>query len=285
MKQYHDALRLILANGTQHHDRTGVGTTSLFGEVQMSFDLTKTFPILTTKRVGFRWVAEELFWFLSGDTNNATLIEKGITIWNEWSTAEKTAAFGREENDLGPIYGYTWRNFGGDYPQKNGYDQIERLYRELETKPNSRRHLITGWDPREADKVSLPPCHTLFQFKVEDTDGEQYLSCKLYQRSADFFLGVPFNISSYALLTCMIAHTMGMKPGRFIHTFGDAHIYSNHYEQVNQLLSRTPGELPTLEFVNAEDLKGLDGLLNFKYENLQLNGYNPQAKISAPVAV
>ena len=230
-------------------------------------------------------VAEELFWFLSGDTNNATLKEKNITIWDDWATAEQTTRFGREENDLGPIYGYTWRSFGGDYPEKNGYDQIQRLYRELENKPNSRRHIVSGWDPAEADNVALPPCHTLFQFKVDVINGEQHLSCKLYQRSADFFLGVPFNISSYALLTCMIAHTMGMKPRKFIHTFGDAHIYNDHVDQVEEQLSRTPGELPTLQFIGAEDFKGFDGLMKFRKENIELINYNHQGKISAPVSV
>jgi thymidylate synthase len=285
MKQYQEALQQILEHGVKHEDRTKVGTISLFGEVQMTFDISEKFPILTTKRIPFRWVAEELFWFLSGSTDNADLKARGVDIWDEWATPEQTARFGRQENDLGPIYGYTWRSFGGDYPERNGYDQIARLYRELENKPNSRRHLVSGWDPAEADNVALPPCHTLFQFKVDVIDGEQHLSCKLYQRSADFFLGVPFNITSYALLTYLVAHTMGMKPRKFIHTFGDAHIYLNHMEQVKELLSRTPGELPTLELVNAEHLKGMDGLLNFTMDNLKLQGYNPQAKIEAPVAV
>ncbi len=287
MKQYHDALKQILADGVGHDDRTKVGTISLFGEVQMSFDLSHSFPILTTKKVPLRWIFVELMWFLQGKTDNQSLLEEGVTIWNEWATAEQTARFGREEGDLGPIYGYTWRSFGGDYPEKNGFDQIARLMNDLANNPNSRRHITSGWDPKEADNVAIPPCHTLFQFKVEQIDGEQHLSCKLYQRSADFFLGVPFNISSYALLTCMIAHVMGMKPRKFIHTFGDAHIYSNHIEAVDELLSRTPRALPTLEFVNADHLigKGLDGLLGFKWENIQLNGYDPYGKIEAPVAV
>lgn len=287
MKQYHEALKQIKRDSIVHDDRTKVGTISLFGEVQMSFDLSANFPILTTKKVPLRWIFVELMWFLQGKTDNQSLLEEGVTIWNEWATAEQTARFGREEGDLGPIYGYTWRSFGGDYPEKNGLDQIARLMNDLANNPNSRRHIISGWDPKEADNVALPPCHTLFQFKVDQIDGEQHLSCKLYQRSADFFLGVPFNISSYALLTCMIAHVMNMKPRKFIHTFGDAHIYSNHMEAVDELLSRTPRALPTLEFVNADHLigKGLDGLLGFKWENIQLNGYDPYGKIEAPVAV
>lgn len=286
MKQYQNALEEILKNGIKHEDRTGVGTISYFGGGRMIYDLNKGFPIITTKKVPFRWVAEELFWFLSGSTDNADLsgIRK-VDIWDEWSTAEQTAKFGREKDDLGPVYGYLWRSFGGDYPIKNGVDQIARLIRDLQEKPFSRRHLVTGWDPQVADDVVLPPCHTLFQFKVDHIDGENHLSCQLYQRSADFFLGVPFNISSYALLLTLVAHVVDMKPRFFIHTFGDAHIYLNHQAQVDELLSRTPGELPTLELVDADGLKGLDGLLSFKYGNLKLNNYNPQEKISAPVAV
>lgn len=287
MKQFHDALSKIRAEGVKHEDRTGVGTTSLFGEVQMSFDLSQSFPILTTKKVPLRWIFVELMWFLQGRTDDQWLEERKVDIWKEWATPEQTARFGREEGDLGPIYGYTWRNFGGDYPEKNGFDQIARLMNDLEKSPNSRRHIVSGWDPAEADNVALPPCHTLFQFKVDQIDGEKHLSCKLYQRSADFFLGVPFNISSYALLTCMVAHVMGMKPRKFIHTFGDAHIYSNHTAAVDEILSREPRELPTLEFVNADHLvgKGLEGLLGFEWENIKLNNYDPYPKIEAAVAV
>lgn len=285
MKQYQSALQEILDNGIKHDDRTGVGTISYFGGGRMTFDLSEKFPILTTKRVPFRWVAEELFWFLSGSTNNFELRDQGVDIWDEWSTPEQTARFGRKEGDLGPVYGYLWRSFGGDYPEKNGVDQIARLIKDLQEKPYSRRHLVTGWDPKTADTVALPPCHTLFQFKVDNIDGEQYLSCQLYQRSADFFLGVPFNITSYALLTVLVAHAVNMKPRKFIHTFGDAHIYLNHLGQVNELLSREPLELPTLQLVNAENLRGLDGLLNFKYENLKLNNYENHGKITAPVAI
>ena len=281
VKQYHDLLRHVLDNGLRHEDRTGVGTISTFG-YQTRFDLREGFPIVTTKRVPFRWVAEELFWFLSGSTSEQELNERGVDIWAEWATEEQTARFNREKGDLGPVYGYLWRSFGGDYPQVNGIDQIARLIREIEANPNSRRLLVSGWDPRVCDDVALPPCHTLFQFKVENG---KTLHCQLYQRSADAFLGVPFNISSYALLTHLVAHVCGLEVGDFIHTFGDLHIYSNHLDQVNELLSREPLELPKLAFVNTEDLKGLDGILNFKFENLDLQNYQSHGKISAPVAV
>jgi thymidylate synthase len=281
VKQYHELLRYILDKGIRHEDRTGVGTISTFG-YQTRFDLRAGFPIVTTKRVPFRWVAEELFWFLSGSTDEADLRVRGVDIWKEWATAEQTLRFGRVEGDLGPVYGYLWRSFGGDYPQTNGVDQIARLIKEIETNPNSRRLLVTGWNPETCDDVALPPCHTLFQFKIDEG---RTLHCQLYQRSADAFLGVPFNISSYALLTHLVAHVCGLEPGEFIHTFGDLHIYSNHLEQVEELLSREPLELPTLEIVYADRLKGLSGLLDFKYENLNLVGYQSHGKIAAPVAV
>ena len=281
MFQYHELLRHILDRGTRHEDRTGVGTISTFG-YQTRFDLREGFPIVTTKRVPFRWVAEELFWFLSGSTNEADLRARGVDIWEEWATEEQTARFARHTGDLGPVYGYLWRSFGGDYPEMNGVDQIARLIREIETNPNSRRLIVTGWNPETCDEVALPPCHTLFQFKVEN---EKTLHCQLYQRSADAFLGVPFNISSYALLTHLVAHVCGLDVGEFIHTFGDLHIYSNHLDQVDELLSREPLALPKLEFVNANALEGLEGLLNFKYENLNLAGYQSHGKIAAPVAV
>ena len=281
MKQYHDLLKHILDSGVRHEDRTGTGTISVFG-YQTRFDLREGFPIVTTKRVPFRWVAEELFWFLSGSTDERDLHARGVDIWQEWATAEQTTRFGREEGDLGPVYGYLWRSFGGDYPQMNGVDQISRLVKEIETNPNSRRLIVTGWNPETCDDVALPPCHTLFQFKVENG---KTLNCQLYQRSADAFLGVPFNISSYALLTHLVAHVCGLEAGDFIHTFGDLHIYSNHVEQVDELLSRDTMPLPKLEFVNAGGLKSLDGLLNFKFEDLKLNNYQSWGKIAAPVAV
>ncbi|HQX54409.1 MAG TPA: thymidylate synthase [Pyrinomonadaceae bacterium] len=281
MKQYHDLLKHILDNGIRHEDRTGIGTISTFG-YQTRFDLRSGFPIVTTKRVPFRWIAEELFWFLSGSTDERGLKARGVDIWAEWATAEQTARFGRQTGDLGPVYGYLWRSFGGEYPQFNGVDQIARLIKEIEKNPNSRRLLVSGWDPRVCDDVALPPCHTLFQFKVENGTT---LHCQLYQRSADAFLGVPFNISSYALLTHLVAHVCGLEVGDFVHTFGDLHIYSNHFEQVDQLLAREPLELPRLEIFDADGLRGLEGLLNFTYEHLKLDNYRSHGKIAAPVAV
>ena len=282
MKQYHDLLREVLAHGKEHRDRTGVGTISRFGH-QMRFDLRAGFPIVTTKRIPFRWIAEELFWFLSGNTNEADLRAKGVDIWAEWADEEHTHRFRRAAGDLGPVYGYLWRSFGGDYPQRNGVDQIERLLSEIETDPNSRRLIVTGWDPRVSDNVDLPPCHTVFQFKIEQ---ESILHCQLYQRSADAFLGVPFNISSYALLTHLIAHVCGLEVGEFIHTFGDCHIYQNHHQQVEELLAREPLPLPQLEVIDRDkNLRGLKGLLAMSYENLNLVGYQSHAKIAAPEAV
>ncbi len=288
MKQYHDLLNTVLENGKRHEDRTGVGTISHFG-YQTRFNLQDGFPIVTTKSVPFRWVAEELFWFLSGSTDETALRAKGVDIWAEWATKEQTNNFGRKEGDLGPIYGYLWRHFNAEYPvtEKDlGFDQIAWVVNEIQTNPNSRRLLVSAWNPPQAEKEEgspcLPPCHTLFQFKVER---EKILHCQLYQRSADAFLGVPFNISSYALLTHLVAHVCDLEVGEFIHTFGDLHIYSNHLEQVEEILKREPFELPTLEFQNAENLKGLEGLLNFKYENLKLENYQSHGKIAAPVAV
>ena len=281
MKQYQQLLRHILENGSRHEDRTGVGTLSVFG-YQTRYDLRETFPIVTTKRVPFRWIFEELAWFLSGDTNEKNLQARGVDIWAEWADEEHTKKFGREVGDLGPIYGYLWRSFGGDYPEMNGFDQIKDLIEQIEKNPNSRRLIVSGWNPETAVKVDLPPCHTLFQFKVEN---EKILHCQLYQRSADAFLGVPFNISSYALLTAMVAHVCDLQVGEFVHTFGDLLIYVNHLEQVEELLKREPLPLPKLEFVNAENLKSLQGLLDFKYENLNLIGYQSHKKIAAPVAV
>ncbi len=282
MKQYHDLLRSILEHGKEHHDRTGVGTMSCFG-YQTRFDLRDGFPIVTTKKVPFRWVAEELFWFLSGDTNEANLRAKGVDIWAEWADEEHTRHYGRVAGDLGPVYGYLWRSFGGNYPVRDGVDQIARVIREIQRNPNSRRLIVTGWDPRQSEKVDLPPCHTLFQFKVEDGG---ILHCQLYQRSADAFLGVPFNISSYALLIHMVAHTCGLDVGDFIYTLGDYHIYKNHLEQVEQLLSREPLTLPRLQINDKpERPRGLEGLLMMRYEDLELVGYQSHGKIAAAVAI
>lgn len=282
MKQYHDLLRSILVNGNEHRDRTGVGTISHFG-YQTRFDLRQGFPIVTTKKIPFRWVAEELFWFLSGDTSEANLRARGVDIWAEWADEEHTSRFGREPGDLGPVYGYLWRSFGGNYPNRDGVDQIASLIDEIQTKPNSRRLIVTGWDPRQAGNVDLPPCHTLFQFKVEN---ESTLHCQLYQRSADAFLGVPFNISSYALLMHLVAHVCGLQVGEFVYTLGDYHIYQNHLAQVEELLAREPYPLPRLEIRDDGELKrGLEGLLAISYENLKLVGYQSHGKIAAAVAV
>ena len=281
MKQYHDLLRSILTHGKEHRDRTGVGTISHFG-YQTRFDLRAGFPIVTTKRVPFRWVAEELFWFLSGDTNESNLRAKGVDIWAEWADAEHTNRFGREPGDLGPIYGYLWRSFGGSYPKFDGVDQIANLIGEIRNNPNSRRLIVSGWDPRQANQVDLPPCHTLFQFKVESG---RVLHCQLYQRSADAFLGVPFNISSYALLMHLVAHVCNLQVGEFIYTLGDYHIYSNHRDQVQELLSREPLPLPELEIADVGRGQGLEGLLSMRFEHLNLVGYQSHGKIAAPVAV
>ncbi|HVF50028.1 MAG TPA: thymidylate synthase [Pyrinomonadaceae bacterium] len=282
MKQYQELLQSILAHGTRHRDRTGVGTISHFG-FQTRFDLRAGFPIVTTKRVPFRWVAEELFWFLSGDTDEANLRARGVDIWAEWADAAHTSRFGRAPGDLGPIYGYLWRSFGGHYPARDGIDQIARLLENIERNPNSRRLIVTGWSPQDAESVDLPPCHTLFQFKIE---AEKILHCQLYQRSADAFLGVPFNISSYALLTHLIAHVCGLEVGELVYTLGDYHIYLNHLEQVEELLSREPLPLPRLEILDAGgDLRGLEGLLRVRFEHLRLVGYRSHSKIAAPVAV
>lgn len=283
MKQYHNLLKNILVNGIRHDDRTGVGTVSAFG-YQTRFDLRQGFPLVTTKKMPFRWICEELFWFLSGDTNERTLRAKGVDIWAEWATEKECARWGREEGDLGEIYGYLWRSFGGDYPQTNGTDQIARLINEINRNPNSRRLIVTGWNPATCDTVSLPPCHTLFQFKIER---EKILHCQLYQRSADAFLGVPFNIASYALLTHLLAHVCDLEVGEFIYTLGDYHIYTNHRAQVEQLLSREPLALPRLEIIEEADkpLRGLEGLLSIKYDNLKLIGYESHAKIAAEVAI
>jgi thymidylate synthase len=282
MKQYHDLLKSILRHGQEHEDRTGVGTISHFG-YQTRFDLREGFPIVTTKKIPFRWIAEELFWFLSGDTNEANLRAKGVDIWAEWADEEHTRRFERNVGDLGPVYGYLWRSFGGHYPEHDGVDQIARLVGEIKANPNSRRLIVTGWDPREADNVDLPPCHTLFQFKVENGT---VLHCQLYQRSADAFLGVPFNISSYALLLHMVAHVCELTVGNFVYTLGDYHIYKNHLDQVNEIIAREPLPLPTLEIIDStERLRGLQGLLDFRYADLKLNNYQSHGKIAAAVAV
>ena len=280
MRPYLDLLQHILDNGCPRHDRTGTGTVGVFG-YQMRFDLAAGFPLLTTKKVHLRSIIHELLWFLSGETRVEPLQEARVRIWNEWATEEACARFGREAGDLGPIYGHQWRNFGatvtadGSY-KPDGVDQIQRLLDGLRDNPWGRRHLVTGWNPREATQVALPPCHTLFQFHVQDGR----LSCQLYQRSADVFLGVPFNIASYALLTLMIAQVTGLKPGDFVHSFGDAHLYTNHLDQARLQLTRDLRERPTMQ-LNPE----VKDLFDFRYEDFTVVGYDPHPHIKAEVSV
>lgn len=264
MKQYLDLLRHIRANGTMKEDRTGVGTQSVFG-YQMRFDLEAGFPLLTTKKVHLKSIIYELLWFIAGDTNIRYLNDHGVTIWDEWADTQ---------GELGPVYGHQWRSWPA--PDGRTIDQLAQVVEQLKTNPDSRRHIVTAWNPAEIDKMALPPCHALFQFYV--ADGR--LSCQLYQRSADVFLGVPFNIASYALLTMMIAQVCGYKPGEFIHTLGDAHIYRNHFEQVELQLSREPKSLPKME-INPEK----KDIFSFQYEDFNLVGYDPYPTIKAPIAV
>jgi thymidylate synthase len=280
MRQYLDLLKLILENGRDREDRTGTGTRGVFGH-QMRFDLREGFPLVTTKKLHLKSIIHELLWFLRGETHVAPLQAARVRIWNEWATAEQTARFGRNEGDLGPVYGHQWRNFGatrlsdGTYA-KDGVDQIKRLLHDIKERPYSRRLIVTGWNPAEADQVALPPCHTLFQFHVQDGA----LSCQLYQRSADVFLGVPFNIASYALLTMMIAHVTNLEPGDFVHTMGDAHLYKNHLEQAKLQLDRAPKKLPRMR-INPS----LCDLFTFQYEDFTLEGYDPHPHIAAEVSV
>lgn len=264
MKQYQDLLRHIMTDGVVKHDRTGVGTKSVFG-YQMRFDLSEGFPLLTTKKVHLKSIIYELLWFIAGDTNIKYLKDHGVSIWDEWAD---------ENGDLGPVYGHQWRSWPA--PDGRSIDQLSQVVNMIKNNPDSRRMLVTAWNPGEVDKMALPPCHCLFQFYV--ADGK--LSCQLYQRSADTFLGVPFNIASYALLTMMIAHVCGLKPGDFIHTTGDTHIYLNHFDQVREQLSREPRPLPTMR-INPD----VKDLYDFKYEDFTLEGYDPWPAIKAPVAV
>jgi thymidylate synthase len=282
MRQYLDLLSELLEHGAVREDRTGTGTRGLFGR-QLHFDLAAGFPLLTTKKLHLKSILHELLWFLSGDTRVEPLQEKGVRIWNEWATEEQCARFGRSAGDLGPVYGHQWRNFGatrkadGTY-ERDGVDQIANVVELIRTDPWSRRLIVSGWNPQEADQVALPPCHTLFQFHVDATG--KRLSCQLYQRSADIFLGVPFNIASYSLLTMMIAQVCDLQPGTFVHTFGDVHLYSNHIEQAKEQLSRTPGPLPTMT-INPD----VKDLFAFRYEDFELSDYNAAPSIKAPVAV
>jgi thymidylate synthase len=301
MKQYLDLVRHIRDHGVKKEDRTGTGTISIFG-YQMRFDLSEGFPLVTSKKVHLKSILHELLWFIRGDTNIRYLVENGVGIWNDWpfqSWLRKTdqedlfpmysaewkekkkefiqrikddAAFAGEFGDLGPVYGHQWRNF-------EGVDQLAQLVEDIKSNPDSRRLIVSAWNPKDIPvmvKSGLPPCHSLFQFYV--TEGR--LSCQLYQRSADVFLGVPFNIASYAILTLMIAQVTGLEPGDFVHTFGDAHLYSNHMDQVEEQLSRTTYPLPTLK-LNPE----VDNLFDFVYDDFKLLDYQSHGPISAPVAV
>ena len=264
MQQYHDLLRHVLAHGHRNHDRTGTGTISVFG-YQMRFDLNAGFPLLTTKKVHLKSIIHELLWFLQGSTNIAYLKENGVTIWDEWADAE---------GNLGPVYGYQWRNW--PKPDGSHIDQITQVVEMIKNNPDSRRLIVSAWNVADVEKMKLPPCHAFFQFYV--ADGR--LSCQLYQRSADIFLGVTFNIASYALLTMMVAQVCGLKLGDFLHTLGDAHIYLNHLEQVNEQLQRNFRPLPNMR-INPE----VTDIFGFKYDDFTLENYDPHPPIKAPVAV
>ncbi len=270
MQVYHDLLKKILADGVQKHDRTGTGTKSIFG-YQMRFNLAEGFPLMTTKKVHLKSIIYELLWFLKGDTNVKWLNENGVTIWDEWAD---------ENGDLGPVYGKQWRAWKG-YSGET-FDQIAYVVDQIKNNPDNRRMVVSGWNVADLQsliagkKTAPPPCHTMFQFYVANNK----LSCQLYQRSADVFLGVPFNIASYALLTMMIAQVTGRELGDFVHTLGDAHIYNNHFEQVNLQLSRTPKALPTMK-INPE----VKDIFKFRYEDFTLEGYNPDPGIKAPIAI
>ncbi|MGB1121162.1 MAG: thymidylate synthase [Saprospiraceae bacterium] len=264
MKAYLDLLQDILDNGVQRGDRTGTGTISVFGR-QMRFDLNEGFPVTTTKKLHLRSIIHELLWFLQGDTNIQYLKENKVRIWDEWAD---------ENGDLGPVYGKQWRSWAA--PNGETIDQISEVIHSIKNNPNSRRHVVTAWNPADLPDMALSPCHCLFQFYV--ADGK--LSCQLYQRSADTFLGVPFNIASYALLTMMIAQVCDLGLGEFVHTFGDAHLYLNHLEQAKLQLSREPRELPTM-WINPE----VNNIFDFKYEDFKLENYNPHPTIKAPISV
>ncbi len=264
MQQYLDLMRHVLEHGQDKSDRTGTGTRAVFGW-QMRFDLAQGFPALTTKKLHLKSIIHELLWFLQGDTNIAYLKQNGVRIWDEWADAN---------GDLGPVYGKQWRRW--ETPDGRLVDQISQLVHGLKHNPDSRRHIVTAWNPGDVDNMALPPCHCLFQFYV----GGGRLSCQLYQRSADIFLGVPFNIASYALLTLMLAQVCGYQPGEFIHTFGDAHLYANHFDQARLQLTREPRPLPTM-WINPE----VKDIFAFGFTDFRLDGYDPHPHIAAPVAV
>ncbi|VAW82874.1 Thymidylate synthase [hydrothermal vent metagenome] len=264
MKQYLDLMQHVLSNGIRKEDRTGTGTLSVFGH-QMRFDLSQGFPVVTTKKLHLRSIIHELLWFLKGDTNTQYLKNNGVTIWDEWAD---------EKGDLGPVYGYQWRS----WPTADGrhIDQITQVVEQIKNNPDSRRIIVSAWNVGEIEHMALPPCHAFFQFYVADSK----LSCQLYQRSADIFLGVPFNIASYALLTLMVAQVTGLQPGDFVHTLGDAHLYSNHLEQARTQLQREPRSLPTLQVNSA-----VTGLFDFSFDDFELQSYDPHPHIKAPVAI
>lgn len=264
MQQYLNLMQHILDNGTEKGDRTGTGTKSVFG-YQMRFDLSKGFPCVTTKKLHLRSIIHELLWFLKGDQNIQYLKDNGVSIWDEWAD---------EDGNLGPVYGVQWRSW--ETPDGRKIDQIERLIDRIKNNPDSRRHIVSAWNVADVDDMALPPCHTIFQFYV--ADGK--LSCQLYQRSADVFLGVPFNIASYALFTMMVAQVCDLQPGDFVHTFGDAHLYSNHIEQAQLQLTRTTRELPTMK-INPE----VKDIFGFTFEDFELLNYDPHPHIKAAVAV
>jgi thymidylate synthase len=264
MRQYLELMKHVLDHGAHKSDRTGTGTLSVFG-AQLRFDLNAGFPLLTTKKVHLRSIIHELLWFLKGDTNVQYLRENGVTIWDEWADAQ---------GNLGPVYGYQWRS----WPAADGrhIDQITQVIEQLRRNPDSRRLIVSAWNVGDLDRMALMPCHAFFQFYV--ADGR--LSCQMYQRSADFFLGVPFNIASYALLTLMMAQVCGLKPGEFVHTFGDTHLYLNHLDQAREQLTRTPRRLPVMRLNPA-----VRGIFDFKYDDFTLEGYDPHPAIKAPIAV
>jgi thymidylate synthase len=277
LQNYHDALRTVLDQGEESSDRTGTGTRSYFG-LQMRYPLADGFPLVTTKKLHLRSIIHELLWFLSGDTNIKYLKENGVSIWNEWAD---------ENGDLGPVYGYQWRSFPALEPtdqmldgeplfKGRSVDQISQLVEMIKTSPDSRRLIVSAWNPGDVPRMALPPCHTIWQVRV--INGRLHM--QLYQRSADMFLGVPFNIASYALLQVMLAHVTGYEPGDFVHTLGDAHIYSNHMDQVDLQLSRTPKVLPTVRIK-----RDVSSIFDFKYDDFEIIGYVPDPSISAPVAV
>ncbi len=273
MQAYLDLMRHVFEHGVDKADRTGTGTRSVFGW-QMRFDLAAGFPLLTTKKLHLRSIIHELLWFLQGNTNIRYLKDNGVRIWDEWAD---------ENGDLGPVYGYQWRHWRT--PDGREIDQIAQLVDGLKKNPDSRRHIITAWNPADVDQMALPPCHTFFQLYVspagaEDNDPRPRLSCQLYQRSADIFLGVPFNIASYALLTMMLAQVCDYRAGDFVHTFGDAHLYSNHFDQVRLQLTRAPRPLPSMR-INPE----VKDIFAFRFEDFMLEGYDPHPHIAAPVAV